>query len=150
MSLIGVIADEWNVKTVEINHSGDDGFDLTNSDIEMERVTVIDPVEDGVNLSSSYLSITQSLIVDMTDREEQDDREIFDFEVDTGPTMLTIVQGASVDLRGYWDTSHDDLRISLRSRDMPAPYPPYARNLYAWKGRLEKGPAEVFSKSNRP
>ena len=150
VSLIGVIADEWNVPAVEINHSGDDGFDLTNSDIEMERVTVIDPVEDGVNLSSSYLSITESFIVDMTDRELPDDREIFDFEVDTGPSMLTIVQGASVDLRGYWDTSHDDLRISLRSRDMPAPYPPYARNLYAWKGRLEKGPAEVFSKSNRP
>jgi len=149
VSLIGVIADEWNVKAVEINHSGDDGFDLTNSDIEMERVTVIDPVEDGVNLSSSYLVVTQSLVVDMTDREEQDDREIFDFEVDTGPSMLTVVQGASVDLRGYWDSSHDDLRISLRSRDMPAPYPPYARNLYAWKGRLEKGPAEIFSKSDR-
>lgn len=150
VSIVGVVADEWNVRAVEINHSGDDGFDLTNSDIEMERVTVVDPVEDGVNLSSSYLVVTQSLVVEMTDREAPEDREIFDFEVDTGPTMLTVVQGASVDLRGYWDTSHDDLRISLRSRDMPAPYPPYARNLYAWKGRLEKGPAEVFSKSTRP
>ena len=150
VSLVGVIADEWNVKGVEIHHSGDDGFDLTNSDVEMERVTVIDPDEDGVNLSWSYLVVTQSLVVDMKDRALPDDRELFDFEVNAGPSMLTVVQGASVDLRGYWDTSHDDLRISLRSRDMPAPYPPYARNLYAWRGRLEKGPAEIFSKSNRP
>ena len=44
---------------MEINYSGDDGFDLTDSDIEMERVKVIVPTEDGINLSSSYLTITK-------------------------------------------------------------------------------------------
>jgi len=150
VSLVGVIADEWKVPAVVINHSGDDGFDLTNSDVEMERVKVVDPVEDGINLSSSYLTITGWLEVDMTDAEESVDREIFDFEVDTGPSMLTVNKGAWVDIRGYWDSSPDDHPVFLRSRDMPLPYPPYARTLYAWKGSLVKGPAEIFSKSERP
>ena len=150
VSLIGVIADEWKVPAVEINYSGDDGFDLTNSDVEMEVLKVFVPVEDGINLSSSYLTITKTLEVDMTDAENQDDREIFDFEVDTGPSLLTVNQGAMVDIRGFWDSSPDDHPVFLRSKDMPAPYPPYARTLYAWKGPLVKGQAEIFSKSERP
>ena len=86
----------------------------------------------------------------MTDAENPDDREIFDFEVDSGPTMITINKGARVDIRGFWDSSPDDHPVFLTSRDMPAPYPPYARTLYAWKGTLVKGPAEIFSKSERP
>jgi len=150
LSVVGVIADEWKITAVEINHSGDDGFDLTNSDIEMERVKVIDSIEDGINLSSSYLTITKSLEVDMTDAREPDDREIFDFEVDTGPSMITVSRNANVDIRGFWDSSPDDHPVYLRSRDMPTPYPPYARTLYAWKGPLVKGPAEFFSRSERP
>lgn len=150
VSLVGVIADEWNVKAVEVNHSGDDGFDLTLSDVEMERVTIVDPEEDGVNLSSSYLTITQWLEVDMTDRVAPEDREIFDFEVTAVPSMITVSRSATVDLRGFWDSSPDDRAIYLRSLDMKSPYPPYTRHLYVWSGRLEKGPAQIFSTSARP
>ena len=150
VSLIGVIADEWKIPAVEINYSGDDGFDLTDSDIEMERVKVIVPTEDGINLSSSYLTITKRLEVDMTDAKAPEDREIFDFEVDVGPSMITVSRGAWVDILGYWDSSPDDRRIYLRSLDMPPPYPPFERTLYAWKGDLVKGQAEIYSKTTRP
>ena len=144
VSVIGVIVPEWKIKAVEINHSGDDGFDLTNSKITMERVRVFDPVEDGVNLSSSYLTITQSLIVDMTDKETPRDREIFDFEVDTGPTRITVSQAAHVDLRGYWDDRPHDLRIYLQSADMPQPKS-LQRSWYAWADDLNLGPAVIFA-----
>jgi len=150
VSLVGVVADEWKIPAVEINNSGDDGFDLTDSDIEMERVKVIVPTEDGINLSSSYLTITQRLEVDMTDAKAPEDREIFDFEVDVGPSMITVSRDAWVDILGYWDSSPDDRRIYLRSLDMPLPYPPYERTLYAWKGDLVKGRAEIYSKAVRP
>ena len=141
VSVIGVVSAEWKVKAVEINHSGDDGFDLTDSNIEMERVKVIDPIEDGVNLTSSELGITEWLEVDMTDSTAPD-REIFDFE-GPGPCTLTVSQGAWVDIRGYWDNSRFDTPIYLTSDDMTPP-DQFALKLYAWKGRLEKSPAIIF------
>jgi hypothetical protein len=142
VSVIGVVSAEWNVKAVEINHSGDDGFDLTDSNIEMESVKVIDPVEDGVNLTSSDLGITKLLEVDMTDSTAPD-REIFDFE-GPGPCTLTVSRQARVDIRGYWDNSIFDTPIYLASDDMKPP-DQTARKLYEWKGPLEKSAAIIYS-----
>jgi hypothetical protein len=141
VSVIGVVSAEWKVKAVEINRSGDDGFDLTNSSIEMERVKVIDPIEDGVNLTSSELTITQRLEVDMTDSTAPD-REIFDFE-GPGPCTLTVSQGAWVDIRGYWDNSPLDTPIYLTSDDMKQPSQ-NALDFYAWSGWLVMSPAIIF------
>jgi hypothetical protein len=141
VSVIGVVSAEWKVTAVEINNSGDDGFDLTDSNIEMKRVKVLDPIEDGVNLTSSELGITEWLEVDMTDSTAPD-REIFDFE-GPGPCTLTVSQGAWVDIRGYWDNSRFDTPIYLTSDDMTPP-DQFALKLYAWKGRLEKSPAIIF------
>lgn len=144
VSLIGVITDEWKIDAVDSRHSGDDGFDLTDSKITMQSVRVIEAGEDGVNLSSSYLTITRSLVVDMTDSKTPRDREIFDFEVGPGPARITVSQDASVDIRGFWDNSPHDHTIWLRSRDMK-PLESPTRFLYAWKGKLLQGPALIYS-----
>jgi hypothetical protein len=142
VSVIGAIFQEWGVRSLTVNHSGDDGFDLTNASIRMETVRVFAPVEDGLNLSTSLLQISGRLEVDMTTSTLRD-REIFDFEVDTGPTHISIAPGATVDIRGYWDNSPFDLRIDVRSSDMPRPSLS-TREWYAYSGTLVKS-ALIFS-----
>jgi hypothetical protein len=132
------------VKAVEIDHSGDDGLDLTNSSIAMERVRVDAPTEDGLNLSTSTLVISMSLWIDMTDSQAAD-REIFDFEVDDGPTTITILPNARVDVRGYWDNRPGDLRIDVRSRDMPRPSL-WTRSWYEFHGSIASNmQTDIFS-----
>ena len=147
MSVIGVVFDEWKINEVTVNHSGDDGFDLTNSSIRMATVRVFDPVEDGLNLTTSLLQISGRLEIDMT-TSTAPDREIFDFEVDTGPVMVQIFPLATVNIRGYWDTSPGDLQIYLTSPDMPPPRPPqpplFIPELYVFNGRLS-GEAQIYS-----
>ena len=145
VSVIGAVFDEWKIKAVTVNHSGDDGFDLTNSSITMDFVRVFNPYEDGVNLSTSLLQIRPlgRLEVDMTDSTARD-REIFDFEVDTGPAQIVIYPNAYVDIRGYWDNSPGDLRIDVKSRDMPRPSL-LTREWYVFNGPLANGQASIFS-----
>ena len=57
---------EWKVKSVNSEYSGDDGFDVTNSEINLENLTVIYPVEDGLNISSSTVTINNRIKVDMS------------------------------------------------------------------------------------
>jgi hypothetical protein len=142
VSVIGAIFQEWRVRSLTVNHSGDDGFDLTNASIRMESVRVFAPTEDGLNLSTSLLQISVRLEVDMTTSTLRD-REIFDFEVDTGPTHISIDPLAIVDIRGYWDNSPFDHRIDVRSVDMPRPSLS-TREWYAYSGTLTRS-ALIFS-----
>ena len=48
--------------------------------ILLEKVKIQSPTEDGINLSSSYLEILQSLTVNVT-KTSTKDRDIFDFEL---------------------------------------------------------------------
>lgn len=144
VSVIGVVFQEWQVRSLTANHSGDDGFDLTNASIAMENVRVFAPVEDGLNLTTSLLQIKTGgrLEIDMTGSTARD-REIFDFEVDTGPAQISIAPGAAVEMSGYWDNSPGDLRIDVRSFDMPRP-PLWTREWYAFSGILVRS-ALIFS-----
>ena len=149
VSLVGVIESEWKVASVKSRFSGDDGFDLTNSNVVMQSVRVINPTEDGVNLSSSNLRVEKSLVVDMTDKETPRDREIFDFEVDAGSNMITVYVGAEVTIRGYWDNTPFDQRIYLESKDMEQPKP-LERAWYAWSGTLKRGSAFIYTAYPKP
>jgi hypothetical protein len=145
VSVIGVVSDEWNVKAVDISYSGDDGFDLTDSDIEMESVRVYNPAEDGLNLTSSSLTLNKRLQVDMTDNDAPD-REIFDFEADNGQkSMISLVWRADVDLHGFWDNRRSDDWIDVYSLDMKIPLDGI-RQRYDWTGRLDNGPAMIFAR----
>lgn len=137
-SLMGVGPQEWRVAEIRSFHSGDDGLDLTNSQIRLERLRVVAPAEDGINLSSSRLEVARSLFVDvaMTDIA---DRDIFDFEVDDGPSYVEIAQHCHVDISGvFGDQLHlisPDMPVATEAEDVP----------YRFKGFLRQSPALVYS-----
>jgi len=144
LSVVGVVEPEWKIASVESNYSGDDGFDLTNSNIRLKEVRVVVPTEDGINLTFSNMVIEKSLFVDMTAEETPRDREIFDFEVGSSGCMITVSQTADVDLLGFWDNTPRDRRIYLDSKDMEQPTP-LERALYSWRNRLTLGYAFIYT-----
>lgn len=143
ISLLGLGQTEWRVKAVRSDNSGDDGFDVTNSIISLERLTVVNPVEDGLNITSSTVQIRQSLTVAMSPSIAPG-RELFDLEVDAGPARVVIDRLAAVDLRGYWGSVYDE--VNLSSLDMPSPpRRGTASQWYVYNGVLRRGPAIVYS-----
>jgi hypothetical protein len=145
ISLLGLGLSEWQVKSITSESSGDDGFDVTNSAIAMERLVVVNPVEDGLNISSSFVQIRRALTVVMSG-SRRIDRELFDLETAAGPARVAISRLADVDLRGYWGDRHDE--VNLSSPDMPRPSPspnPFGGAWYEFTGRLRRGPAIIYS-----
>lgn len=141
ISVLGVGQAEWRVKGVRSIRSGDDGFDITNSSITLDRVAVQVPTEDGLNVSSSIVSVRQSLTIDMSSSPAPD-RELFDLEADDGPARVLISRSAFVELAGFWGDRRDEVRLT--SLDMPQPNPAL-RSFYTFRGQLRRGPAIVFT-----
>ncbi len=137
-SLMGVGPQEWDVAEVRSYHSGDDGLDLTNSQIQLQRLRVVNPTEDGINLSSSKLQVTRSLQVDVT-MTSVFDRDIFDFETDDGPSYVEIAQNCHVDICGVFGD-----QLHLISPEMPAPSAEDGVS-YRFKDFLRQSPALVYS-----
>lgn len=137
-SLMGVGPQEWRVAEVRSFHSGDDGLDLTNSQIRLERLRVVAPAEDGINLSSSRLEVARSLFLDVT-MTQVTDRDIFDFEVDDGPSSVEIAQHCHVDISGvFGDQLHlisPDMPVATEAEDVA----------YRFKGFLRQSPALIYS-----
>ncbi|MFD1490664.1 hypothetical protein [Ancylobacter vacuolatus] len=137
-SLMGVGPQEWRVGELRSFHSGDDGLDLTNSQIRLQRLQVVAPAEDGINLSSSKLEVARSLVVDVS-MTHVPDRDIFDFEVDDGPSYVEIARHCHVDISGVFGD-----QLHLVSPDMPAAN--HAEDVpYRFKGALRQSPALVYS-----
>jgi hypothetical protein len=141
ISLIGVGPTEWRVREVSSTNSGDDGFDVTNSSISLAALTVVNPIEDGLNVTSSLVEVTATCTVAMS-RSTAPDRELFDLETDGGPARIVFQRLAAVDLRGTWGDRYDEVR--LNSRDMPQPNP-LTKGWYEFVGILRIGPAVVYS-----
>lgn len=136
ISLIGVGRKEWNIKCIESHGSGDDGFDAYNSTIALDTLIVTNPTEDGVNLTSSDVTIHCSCSIDMS-RSKSPDRELFDFEIDNGRCTLTIEPSALVKFSGYWGNEVDD--VLLESSEMPRPPQLGAPNIrYEFDGTLSR------------
>ncbi len=136
VSLIGVGRKEWNVKGIESHSSGDDGFDAYNSSIALDTLIVTNPTEDGVNLTSSDVTIHCSCSIEMS-RSKAPDRELFDFEIDNGRCAITIEPSALVKLSGFWGNEADD--ALLESSEMPRPPALAAPNIrYEFDGTLSK------------
>jgi len=143
LSVIGVGESEWNIKAVEVRFSGDDGFDVTNSSITMDELIVSYSVEDGLNISSSLVQVRRNCSIVMG-LSNAPDRELFDLEVDNGPSRVVLAREAAVDLRGYWGSIFDEVRLS--SPDMPAPEKfGGERHWYVYNGKLVLGSATIFS-----
>ena len=131
-SLIGVGPDEWHVAEVRSLYSADDGFDLTNSHVRLDRLEVRHPAEDGLNVSSSRIEIRRSLVLDVP-KSRDADRDLFDLETDAGGSFVELPKGCWVRVRGVFGDE-----VTLSSPDMPRPYTA-ANNerRYAYSGRLK-------------
>jgi hypothetical protein len=141
ITLIGVGPLEWRVADVSSTNSGDDGFDATNSNISLTSLTVVNPLEDGLNITSSIVEVSGSCTVVMS-RSTAPDRELFDLETDAGPARIVFKRLAALDLRGYWGDRYDEVRLS--SREMPQPNP-LIKGWYEFAGTLRIGPSVVYS-----
>ncbi len=138
VSVMGVGLAEWKIKSVKIHFAGDDGLDLTNSHILMNEVMVKNPTEDALNISSSRLDIIKTLKVVMTENEWPD-RDIFDLEVDAGPSSVVLHRGAKIDISGVFG---DQLMFS--SQDMPQP-DTADYSIYTFNGRSDKSASVIYS-----
>ena len=141
LKLIGVGPDEWQVSQLRSLHSADDGVDLTNSYIRLNRLEVRNPTEDGLNLSSSRIEIRRSLCLDVQ-KTSATDRDLFDFETDDGGSFVELPRGCWVRLNGVFGD-----QLVLSSQDMHPPL--VSDNLecpYSFSGKL-KSDAVVFSVS---
>lgn len=137
--LIGVGPEEWKVSEVRTSHAGDDGFDLTNSRIELDRLVVRHPTEDGLNVSSSRLAVRKALVLEVVKTKETD-RDLFDLETDDGASYVELIHGCRVTLRGVFGD-----QVHLVSREMPVPDVRAENETpYRFDGRLKRD-ALVFS-----
>ena len=139
VKLIGVGPDEWQVSQLRSLYSGDDGFDLTNSHIRINRLEIRKPTEDGLNVTSSRIEIRRSLILDL-EKTSYTDRDLFDLETDDGGSFVELPRGCWVRLNGVFG---DELVLS--SKDMPAAdVSDDNESAYYFSGNL-KADALVFS-----
>lgn len=139
--LIGVGPDEWEVREVRTHRAADDGFCVTNSRIRMDRLIVVGPAEDGMNVSSSRVEIRKALVL-RVERTAERDRDLFDMETDDGASYVELPRGCRVELHGGFGD-----QLQLVSRDMPKPDTRDDNETgFRWSGRLRRD-ALVFSVS---
>jgi hypothetical protein len=117
------------------------GFDIENSDITCQSITVKIPNEDGINITSSRVNIVDSLTINMTINETFD-RDIFDLETDDRPAFIRIEQNCLVKI----DSIFGD-QLTLISDDLPQPViTPDGKELtYNFNGYTVKGQSYVYS-----
>lgn len=137
ISLMGLSEDEWHVKAISSQNSADDGLDMTNSKISIDRLEILAPIEDAINLSSSQLQVKKALTIDL--QEISPDRHLFDLEVDDGPSYLALYKGCAVTLRGPIGN-----QLTLISSDIK-PVKAGRRMIVRFKGRIKRKPTLIFS-----
>jgi hypothetical protein len=141
ISVIGVNNNEWNIKSIYSEYSGDDGFDVENSDITIQNICIKIPNEDGMNITSSRVNVIDSLNINMTINETFD-RDIFDLETDDGPSFIRIAQNCLVTIDGIFGD-----QLTLVSDDLPQPViTPEGKELpYNFNGYTVNGQSYIYS-----
>jgi hypothetical protein len=136
ISVLGVGGNEWNISSIVSYYSGDDGFDVENSAITLKYLRIVEPKEDGLNITSSRVNILNSLEVDMG-KSGKKDRDIFDLEPDEGQTYVRLEEGCDVNISGVFGD-----QLKLVSSDLPQPN---GDKYYAFNGKLVNGQTYVYS-----
>ena len=143
LSILGVGPGEWSISEVRSFYSADDGIDLTNSHISLDRLKVQSPVEDGINLSSSQLEVRKSLklkVKKTADHNQGRDRDLVDFETDNGPSFVVLHAKCKTDLNGVFGDE-----VALISNEMPIPDTSTDNETpYKFKGKLKQA-ALIYS-----
>jgi hypothetical protein len=136
ISVLGVGSNEWNISSIVSYYSGDDGFDVENSDITLKYLRVVAPKEDGLNITSSRVNILKSLEIDMG-KSKVKDRDIFDLEPDEGQAYVRLEEGCVVNISGVFGD-----QSKLVSSDLPQPD---GDKYYEFNGELVNGQTYVYS-----
>jgi len=136
ISVLGVGSNEWNISSVVSYYSGDDGFDVENSAITLKYLRVVEPKEDGLNITSSRVNILNSLEIDMG-KSGKKDRDIFDLEPDEGQSYVRLAEGCDVNISGVFGD-----QLKLVSSDLPQPD---GDKYYKFNGELTNGQTYVYS-----
>jgi hypothetical protein len=136
ISVLGVGSNEWNIPSVVSYYSGDDGFDVENSDITLKYLRVIKPKEDGLNIISSRVNVLNSLEIDMGTSKVKD-RDIFDLEPDEGQAYVRLEEGCNVNISGIFGD-----QLKLVSSDLPQPD---GDKYYRYNNKLTNGQTYVYS-----
>lgn len=139
LSILGVGPKEWAVSELSSYYSGDDGIDITNSHLQLDRIKVYAPIEDGLNLSSSYLEVRHALSLHVR-KTLRKDRDLVDFETDDGASLLVIHAGCQVEMNGVFGDE-----VNLISKEMPKPITrTNNERSYQFKGQLQRA-ALIYS-----
>lgn len=136
ISVLGVSENEWNISSIVSCYSGDDGFDVENSTITLKYLRVVEPKEDGLNITSSRVNILNSLKVNMG-KSCKKDRDIFDLEPDEGQTYVRLEEGCNVNISGVFGD-----QLKLVSDDLPRLN---GDKYYVFNGKLKNGQTYVYS-----
>ena len=107
----------------------------------MASVVVSASIEDGLNVTSSNVTITNNLSVEMT-ASQANDRELFDLEADDGRSTIIVNQRAFVNLQGYLGGQYDE--VTITSPDLPKQ--PKTRQWYQFTGNLIKGSTRIWTR----
>jgi hypothetical protein len=137
ISIMGVGRDEWAISSIKSFYSGDDGFDVTNSNIVLNRIDVKEPSEDGLNITSSRVQIVKKLLIQMGIKGK--DRDLFDLETDDGGSYIEISKGCQINLEGVFG---DELILS--SQDMPK-FKKSKSSIYKFNGASKKSDSLIYS-----
>jgi hypothetical protein len=136
INVLGVSNDEWKIKKIYSEYSGDDGFDVQNSNITVKSIKVIKPTEDGLNIVSSTVTITKKLEINMGITDNTD-RDIFDLENDTRYSLIRLLKRCRVNIYGIFGD-----QLILSSQDLP----PFKCTVeYKFWGRSENGETLIFT-----
>lgn len=138
ISVLGVGVQEWKIRAVRSAWSADDGFDVTNSHINLERLEVRSPQEDALNISSSRVTIHKRLVIDMGHIKDRD-RDLFDLETDDGASYVEIRRGCRVEIEGVFGDE-----VVLSSSDMRQPSRG-KRAIYRFNGVSRRRASLVYS-----
>lgn len=135
ITILGCGNDEWKVQNLHIEESGDNAIDLVNSYITICGIEVYYPGEDAINLQSSKLNVLENFkaIVPLTNVY---DRDIFDLEIDDGPSYLRLEQYCNVEILGIFGD-----QLKLVSDDLPQP----TEKIYYYKGITNNGQTYIHS-----
>jgi len=128
--------DEWNILGISIQNSGDNAFDVVNSVININNIEIIYPGEDAINVQSSKINVKKILkaIVNST---VENDKDIFDLEIDNGPSYILIDRFCFVELSGIFGD-----KSLLVSEDLPQSY---GDNYYYFKGCTNRGQSYIHA-----
>ncbi len=131
---------EWNVKELISDNSGDNGIDVVLSYITLNNINVSNSGEDGVNLQSSKVNVNQRLKV-LVPLTSVFDRDIFDFEANDAASYLRIAKGVQTNLQGIFGD-----QLSLVSNDLPQP----TTGVYNYNATTSKGQSYIYLDKPEP